>query len=277
VTVLERPATTLTGPSSICIGANTQFTPASGGTWSSNNSNIATIDQAGIITGITQGVTSFTFTSQSTGCVSAPTVPVTVLAKPSIALNGPSVLCVGSTTQFLPNGGGSWASSNPLNASITNSGLVTGVSAGNSHFIYTDGTTGCSSNASVNITVQPPANITVSGPQDICLGYNTTLSAATTGVWYSTRADIAKTTSNGLVTGAAPGKVTFYFVDAVTGCATYLPNDILNVKNCTDPDFNVTMINVPLTGNIHTNDEVPAGTAYQSTVFLVSKPAGSVA
>ena len=277
VTVLDRPVTTLTGSSSICIGATTQFTPSSGGTWTSLNPSVASIDQTGIVTGLTQGITSFTFTSQSTGCISVPSTPITVLAKPSIALNGPSVLCIGSNTQFLPNGGGSWVSANPTIATITNAGIVTAVSQGNTNFIYTDNSTGCTSNPSVVVTVQPPADITVSGDKNICLGYNTTLSAATTGVWYSTRTDIAKTTSNGLVTGTAPGKVSFYFVDAFTGCATYLPNDILNVNNCTDPDFNVTMINVPLTGNIQTNDEVPMGTSYQNTVFLVSKPLGSTA
>lgn len=277
VTVLARPETNLTGPSSICIGATSQFTPSSGGTWSSLNPAVATIDQTGIVTGIAQGITSFTFTSQSTGCISVPSAPVTVLAKPSIALNGPSVLCIGSNTQFLPNGGGSWVSSNPAIATISNAGVVTAVSQGNTNFIYTDNNTGCTSNPSVVVTVQPPADITISGDKNICLGYNTTLSAATTGVWYSTRTDIAKTTSNGLVTGTAPGRVTFYFVDAFTGCATYLPNDILNVNNCSDPDFNITMINVPLSGNIQTNDEVPMGTSYQNTVFLVSKPLGSTA
>jgi hypothetical protein len=41
------------------------------------------------------------------------------------------------------------------------------------------------------------------------------------------------------------------------------------------PDFNVTYVNVPVPGNVNTNDKVPAGTTYGSSPALVSSPAGS--
>ena len=43
----------------------------------------------------------------------------------------------------------------------------------------------------------------------------------------------------------------------------------------TNPDFNSTFVNVPVPGNVNTNDRVPAGTTYGTTPSLLSSPAGS--
>jgi hypothetical protein len=43
----------------------------------------------------------------------------------------------------------------------------------------------------------------------------------------------------------------------------------------TNPDFNSTLVNVPVPGNVSTNDKVPAGTTYGTSPTLVSSPAGS--
>jgi hypothetical protein len=41
------------------------------------------------------------------------------------------------------------------------------------------------------------------------------------------------------------------------------------------PDYNVTYVNVPVPGNVSTNDIIPPGTTYGSTPSLTSSPAGS--
>ena len=41
------------------------------------------------------------------------------------------------------------------------------------------------------------------------------------------------------------------------------------------PDFNVTFVNVSVTGNVNTNDKVPTGTLYGTSPGLVSSPGGS--
>ncbi len=43
----------------------------------------------------------------------------------------------------------------------------------------------------------------------------------------------------------------------------------------TNPDFNTTWVNVPVPGNVSTNDRVPSGTTYGTTPTLLSSPAGS--
>jgi uncharacterized protein YjdB len=275
VTILNRPEITFRGATSICLGGNTQLNPSSGGTWTALNPGIATIDNAGNVTGISQGLARFVFTENASGCSSLASGFVTVINKPNLSLNGSQQICIGTTTQFLPNSGGVWTSGNTNIATISDNGLVTGTGPGTVSFIFTDNQTGCSSDASLPVTVMPAATLTMSGPSEICLGATTTLSSSSTGIWYSSRAHIAKTTSNGLVTGNAPGKVTFYFTEASSGCTTYLPDNALTVVSCIDPDFNVTMSNVAVNGNVKTNDEVPAGTSYVSSVALLSKPVGS--
>ncbi|MBK8622860.1 MAG: Ig-like domain-containing protein [Saprospiraceae bacterium] len=277
LTVKPRPDISLTGPSQICIGATTQFTPNNGGTWTSLMTSVATINQTGLVTGINQGQATFRFTSTATGCTSLASLPVTVLGRPTVLLDGPNSICIGNVTQMLPNSGGSWTSTNPLVATISQTGLVTGTGTGSAQFVFTDENTGCVSNPGTTISVTQGATVILSGPSTICTGYSTIVSASSAGVWYSTNPLIAKVSSNGMVTGIAPGKVSFYFQESATGCLSYLQDDILTVTQCTDADFNVTAVNVSLSGNIHTNDEVPVGTTYNTSPYLIGKPDGSLA
>ena len=50
-----------------------------------------------------------------------------------------------------------------------------------------------------------------------------------------------------------------------------------NISPVLNPDINVTYVNVPVPGNVSTNDKVPAGSTYGTTPTLVSKPSGSTA
>ncbi|MBK6365593.1 MAG: Ig-like domain-containing protein [Saprospiraceae bacterium] len=276
ITVLSRPLVNVTGPNPICIGGNTTLTPTVGGTWSSTNPAVAIVNAGGIVTGISSGISTFIFTN-TTGCSSLPSAPVTVSGRPNTLLQGSPTICIGNTTQFSPTTGGTWTSSNPLVATINNQGLVTGVALGTATFTFTDLSTGCISDPSSPVTVQSPAVLEITGPNVICLGYTTTLSASSSGIWYSTHPSVASVSSIGVVTGKAPGKVSFYFEETGSGCISYLPADAISVVNCIDPDFNATLVNITLNGNLKTNDEIPNGSTYLNNPFLVSKPLGSAA
>jgi hypothetical protein len=58
----------VSSPSSICVGTTGQLSPATGGTWVSNNSSIATVSGIGLVTGLSPGIVSFIFTDAATGC-----------------------------------------------------------------------------------------------------------------------------------------------------------------------------------------------------------------
>ena len=275
ISVLSRPVVSVTGPNPICIGNSTTLSPSVGGTWTSTNPGVASVNAGGIVTGITSGISTFIFTSSSNGCTSLPSTPVTVAGKPNTLLQGSPAICIGNTTQFSPTTGGIWTSSNVSVATINNQGLVTGISLGTATFTFLDVSTGCISNPTTPITVQSPSVIAVTGQNVICLGYTTTLSSSSAGIWYSTRPSVASVSSIGVVTGKAPGKVSFYFEETGSGCISYLPADAISVVNCIDPDFNATLVNVSLNGNLKTNDEIPLGSTYGNNPFLVSKPMGS--
>ncbi|MCO6464567.1 MAG: DUF11 domain-containing protein, partial [Saprospiraceae bacterium] len=67
-----------------------------------------------------------------------------------------------------------------------------------------------------------------------------------------------------------------------TICETYNPLNCgsatatINVIVYSSPDFNVTNINVPVIGDVNTNDEVPTGTTYGNPVASVDNPNGNL-
>ena len=95
--------------------------------------------------------------------------------------------------------------------------------------------------------------------------------------------------NKGTVTIAADGSYVFVPVAGFTGpvefpytvcdngtpvaCANATLHILVTPFN-TDPDINATFVNVPVPGNVHTNDEVPAGTTY-GTPVLATSPSGS--
>ena len=76
--------------SSICLGGFTTLSPATGGTWASNNGPVATVNSTtGVVSGITGGTATFTFTDSNTGCTNTtsaltvdPTCQVITLTQP---------------------------------------------------------------------------------------------------------------------------------------------------------------------------------------------------
>ncbi|MCO4293400.1 hypothetical protein NF867_11035, partial [Solitalea sp. MAHUQ-68] len=70
VTVNALPTVSISGSSTICATGSTTLTPTTGGTWLSNNPSVATVTNAGVVSGVAAGSTTFTFTSSTTGCSS---------------------------------------------------------------------------------------------------------------------------------------------------------------------------------------------------------------
>lgn len=264
-----------TGQTELCIGEFTTVSPSSGGTWESSNPAIATIDNNGTIEAKAQGIVNFTFTETSTGCISEMTEALTVNGDPTVFVNGSSILCIGSTVSLSPSSGGTWTSLNPSIATVTNDGIVTGIAAGNASFVFENSTTGCSSDGDLTIVVGDQIPVTITGEEDICIGYTTTLFPSTGGLWVSSNPDIATVTNSGVVTGKAPGKVTFEFIDVSSGCTSGGVTDEITIANCLDHDFNVTVVNEIITGDLSTNDNI-TGSAIYGNPILISKPGGSL-
>ena len=204
----------VTSPPAICVGATSSLSPATGGTWTSSDPTIATVTNAGAITGIAAGSVTFTFTDAASGC-SSTTSAVTINALPVVS--AAASVCVGGNITLSPTTGGTWLSSDVTKATVTNAGLVTGIAAGSATFTFTSTATGCS-NSTSSVTVNPAP--IVSAPASVCIGGTITLSPTTGGTWTSSDPTKATVDNAGLVTGVAAGSVTFTFTATASLCSS---------------------------------------------------------
>src|SRR5262249_42718689 len=154
-TVTVNPLPTIGNAGKLCVGGTRTLTgsgtAAANNAWVSSNPAVATIDNNGVITGLTPGHANITYTN-SNSC-SVTTFDIIVEGPPAVNIlpNGPTTFCAGGSVVLNANTepgltyswtGGSTASSITVNTSGTYT--LTGTNA-----------TGCSSSASVVVTVNP--------------------------------------------------------------------------------------------------------------------------
>jgi len=219
VTVSSNPS--LTGTPNACVGLTSQLTgfgtPATTNPWVSSNTGIATVNNNGLVTGVSPGSATITYTD-NTGCFQ--TLTFVVYANPTIT--GTLSACVGATSQLTGSGTAAttnpWTSSNTGVATISNSGLVTAVAGGNATITYTNNN-GCLITATFTVNPLP----TISGTLSACVGATSSLTGsgtpATTNPWISSSTGIATITSSGIVTGVSAGNSTITYTDN-NGCNT---------------------------------------------------------
>ena len=203
VTVNALP--TLAG-ASVCVGSavNLVYFPVFGGTWSSSNTSVATLNTTLFVTanGVSAGLDTITYTL-NTGCSVTNTVLVNPLPAP---ITGNLYICAGITTALSDaTPGGVWSSSNSNLATIGSaSGIATGVATGTPNIFYTLSATGCRVSAPLSVNTLPA--IQPSPSSKVCVGQSIGLSdIATGGTWSSMDATIGAVNASGVVTGMATG------------------------------------------------------------------------
>ncbi|NBX79179.1 MAG: hypothetical protein EBQ94_02185 [Flavobacteriales bacterium] len=126
VTVNPNPTITLSS-SSVCVNSTVQLTPNSGGTWVSNNQSIASITNAGLVTGLAPGTVNFSYTNTTNGCVNTSN-DLTVTSNATVDSIPNQVYCAGDiTTPMTFSGSGqqyNWTNSN-VNIGLAASGANT--------------------------------------------------------------------------------------------------------------------------------------------------------
>ena len=239
--LVVNPLPVLSGPSEVCIGQTITWTADKTGTWVSNNPAVATIHATtGVVTGISAGTATFTFTeNETTTTCSSTTPPVTVHPLPTgtIALSGDAEICEGesSSLEVTLTGTAPWSitysdgntpvtinaiNSSPyiinVNPATTSTYTLTAVSDAHCN------ATSLTGNAKV--TVHPLPTATLSGTTTICVGSPADLSLALTGTqpWSITYTDgvtpvtVSGITSSPYLIPVSPVTTTTYSLLAVS-------------------------------------------------------------
>jgi hypothetical protein len=129
------------------------------------------------VTNLTAGSTYplyFTITDPANMCTQTVSVSAAVNVPPIVS-TPQTALCAGSSMTLSPTLGGTWQSSNPSMASVTNAGLVTGITPGVVYFTFTSDATKCSA-ATANVTIKPaPTSALTASKVDVCPNTEVTL------------------------------------------------------------------------------------------------------
>ncbi|HYS21680.1 MAG TPA: Ig-like domain-containing protein, partial [Gemmatimonadales bacterium] len=133
-------------------------------TWTSGTPTVATVSATGVATGVAAGSTAITASSE--GKSGSATLTVTNVPVASVSVSPPSAtIAVGGTQQLTAttkdSAGGNlsgrvvtWASSNTAVATVSSSGLTTGVAAGSATITATS--EGKSGSAAITVLAAPP-------------------------------------------------------------------------------------------------------------------------
>jgi acid phosphatase type 7 len=232
VTVAPASATIVTGATTTltatCKAADGDPITGRPVTWSSNHTNLATVDANGVVTGVAAGDVVITATCE--GVNGGANITISAVPVASVTVTPASgTLSQGGTGQLTAtpkDGSGTpltgrvvtWSSDNTAVATVNASGRVTGVAAGSATITATcEGKTGTSA---ITVIVLPVASVTVSPasasvdagstvqltatPKD---GSGTPLTGRTV-TWSSDNLVAATVNGSGLVTGVALGTAT---------------------------------------------------------------------
>jgi hypothetical protein len=188
-------------------------------TWSSDNTQIATVSVAGIVIGISPGTASISATSEGHASSAVVTVGVPTVASVTVSLES-STVGIGKTIQATAstkdvNGnavaGGSvtWSSDNTSVATVSGVGKVSGAAAGSANITATsEGHSG-----SARITVAPSIDFGSASEKihivDIGTAYTPTLLGPTAGTttFVSRATSVATVDAQGTIHGVGEGQV----------------------------------------------------------------------
>lgn len=250
---------TVSGTSPLCANATATYasTGTPGGTWSSSNTAIATVNPTtGLVTAVATGTVNIIYTVSS-GCGAPASANASLTVTPPVSagtINGATPLCIGATATYTTNGnsGGTWSSSNIAIATVNpTTGLVTAVAAGTVNITYTI-SVGCGApvSASRSLTVNPNNTITLTSgvgtnTQAACINRAiTTITYSTTG---ATGASISglpagvtgNWASNVVTISGTPTAIgTFnYTVTLTGGCGTVAATGSISVSANINPTF----------------------------------------
>ncbi len=135
------------------------FTP--NGAWASSNPGVAVVNASGVVTAVSLGSATITFTDSAFGRTASATVAVQAPAQVTLSPANPQIAPGASITIVAteqPQGGGiivsppgTWATSDATIATVSQAGVVTGVRAGSVVVSFTSAATGATGATTVTV------------------------------------------------------------------------------------------------------------------------------
>jgi uncharacterized protein YjdB len=204
-------------------------------TWSSSNTARATVNPLGVVSGVSTGTVTITATIEGKSGSAAVTVAPQPVANVVVSPAAPNVN-VGQTVQLTAtpfNAAGqpltgrvtTWSSSATSIATVSGSGLVSGVGVGSAVITATIEGKSATATVTVNAVAQGQiATVTIApASATVNVAWTTNLTATArnsngssisgvTFTWSSSNTSIATVSSSGVVTGVAPGTATIFAV-----------------------------------------------------------------
>lgn len=232
-------AAPITGIGSVCIGQTTTLSSLTpGGVWASGAAAVVMVTAAGVVTGLTAGTATISYAVTNPCGTATSTYVVTVNAPSAVApITGTLSVCEGQTTTLAnATPAGTWTSGSTANATVSSTGLVSGIAAGTATISYASTNVfGCTAYATAVATINstPVATTTPAGSYAICTGSTGTVNAlpATGGFtyqWQSGGVDVPGATSSAFLTGT-PGTYRV-LVGNVFGCSSASADVVLTVS-----------------------------------------------
>lgn len=184
INIAPQPAPIINGPASVCTGSVTQFavsnpTPGDFYNWSVSGGSIvgSSTSSSVMINWTNAGTAAVSVTqSNSQGCDSIVSVPVTILTMPAPSISGPSLICEGVTVTYTtPLVAGNtyiWNVTGGTVISLNNNSItVNWPTSGSGMIVLNEANTlTCDSTVSMSITIAPQPAPVVSGPASVCTG-----------------------------------------------------------------------------------------------------------
>lgn len=216
---------------SIAIGATQQLSksiaPTNASiqsvTWKSSNTAVATVNTAGLVTGVSAGSATITVTTTDGGKTAVSTITIYAVPVTGVTLSPTSAsFNIGATQQLsstvspsnATNKNVTWRSNNTAVATVSTTGLVTGVSRGSVTITVTTTDGGKTAASSLSINPVPVTGVTVSPATDsfnvgatkqLLATLDPTNATYQNVTWRSSNTAVATVNSSGLVTGVSAG------------------------------------------------------------------------
>ncbi|MES2513852.1 MAG: gliding motility-associated C-terminal domain-containing protein [Bacteroidota bacterium] len=257
VTVINTP-TIVVSTASMCAGASVTLTASGATTYSWNAaSNLSSPNGSAVIA--TPGVTeTFTVTGAISSCTNTATTTVSVIANPTVAITGNTLICAGESTTLTANGTGNYM----WNTTSTSPDIFVNPGITQTYSVLTSNGS-CTNSAIATVSVVPIPTISLSPDSTICEGSGTATLTANGAVSYTWINASSLSSPTGAVVMASPNTTTNYTVTGAVGLCTNTA--VVTVSVNPSPTITATSVintSCGLANGSATVNSSPAGNSY---------------